>query len=193
SDMASPIIDESVPPKTADHLAPLPEDFDPTATEGERRLLHLRTIAGLMIAPLLFAVVLLLPLTSLKPPAHRLAAILAAVVVLWITEAIPLPVTALVAAASCVLLQVAPAKEVFLPFADPLIFLFIGAFILARAIFLHRLDRRLAFAILSMPWVGGRPLRVLVAFGAVTAFISAWIANAATTAMMYAIAMSIVN
>ena len=80
-----------------------------------------------------------------------------------------------------------------MPFADPLIFLFIGAFILARAIFLHRLDRRLAFGILSLPWIGGRPMRIMFAFGAVTAFISAWVANAATTAMMFAIAMSIIN
>ena len=53
-------------------LAPT-TDFDVTALEGEARLLRLRTIAGLTLAPLLFAVVLLLPLTSLKPPAHRLA------------------------------------------------------------------------------------------------------------------------
>ena len=75
----------------------------------------------------------------------------------------------------------------FAPFADPLMFLFIGAFILARAIFLHGLDRRFAFAVLSLPWVGARPARILFAFGAVTAFISAWISNTATTAMMFAI------
>src|SRR5687768_11884931 len=113
--------------------------------------------------------------------------------VLWITEALPMPVTALIGAAACVLLQIAEAKEVFASFADPLIFLFIGSFILARAIFLHGLDRRLAYSILSLPWISGRPARVLVAFGAVTAFISAWIANAATTAMMSAIALSIIN
>lgn len=191
--MASPIVDESRPPKSPEPLAPLGDNFDAAAVDGEARLLRVRTLAGLSLAPLLFAVVLLLPLTSLKPSAHRLAAVLTAVVVLWTTEAIPLPLTALVAAAGCVLLQVAPAKEVFLPFADPLIFLFIGAFILARAIFLHRLDRRLAFGILSLPWIGARPGRILFAFGAVTAFISAWIANAATTAMMFAIAMSIIN
>jgi len=187
--MASPTVDESIPPKTSDSL----DDFDAAALDGEARLLRVRTIAGLALAPLLFAVVLLLPLESLKPQAHRLAAILAAVVVLWITEAIPLPLTALIGAAACVLLQIAPAKEVFLPFADPLIFLFIGAFILARAIFLHHLDRRLAFGILSMPLIGAHPARILFAFGAVTAFISAWVANAATTAMMFAIAMSIIN
>jgi sodium-dependent dicarboxylate transporter 2/3/5 len=70
-------------------------------------------------------------------------------------------------------------------------FLFIGSFILARAIFLHRLDRRLAFGVLSIKWVGARPSRILFAFGAVTAFISAWISNTATTAMMFAIGMAI--
>ena len=108
-----------------------------------------------------------------------------AVVVLWITEALPMPVTALLGAGACVVLRVAPAKEVFAPFADPLMFLFIGSFILARAIFLHRLDRRLAFAVLSLRgWA--RPSRILFAFGAVTAVISAWISNTATTAMMFA-------
>jgi sodium-dependent dicarboxylate transporter 2/3/5 len=80
---------------------------------------------------------------------------------------------------------------VFAPFADPLMFLFIGSFILARAIFLHHLDRRLAFGVLSIKAVGARPSRILFAFGAVTAFISAWISNTATTAMMFAIGLSI--
>jgi sodium-dependent dicarboxylate transporter 2/3/5 len=128
---------------------------------------------------------------GLSPPAHRLAAVLAAVVILWMTEALPLAVTALLGASACVVLQVAPAKEVFAPFADPLMFLFIGAFILARAIFLHGLDRRVAYAVLSLPWVGARPSRILLAFGAVTAFISWWISNTATTAMMFGIGLSI--
>src|SRR5205814_2074738 len=77
------------------------------------------------------------------------------------------------------------------PFADPLIFLFIGSFILARGLFLHLLDRRLAFGILALPWIGARPGRILFAVGGVTAFISAWVANTATTAMMAAVALSI--
>jgi sodium-dependent dicarboxylate transporter 2/3/5 len=146
---------------------------------------------GATLAPAVFVLFLMLPLSGLTPAAHRLAAVLAAVVVLWITEALPLPVTALLGAALCVLLQVAPAKEVFAPFADPLMFLFIGAFILSRAIFLHGLDRRVAYAVLSLPWVGARPSRILFAFGAVTAAISAWISNTATTAMMFGIGLSI--
>jgi len=144
-----------------------------------------------LLAPTVFALLLALPMAGLKPEAHRLAAVMAAVVILWITEALPLPVTALLGAAACVVLRVAPARDVFAPFADPLMFLFIGSFILARAIFLHRLDRRLAFGVLSLRFVGARPGRILVAFGAVTAFISAWISNTATTAMMFAIGMAI--
>jgi sodium-dependent dicarboxylate transporter 2/3/5 len=70
-------------------------------------------------------------------------------------------------------------------------FLFIGAFILARGIFLHGLDRRVAYAVLSLPWVGARPTRILFAFGVATALISAWISNTATTAMMFGIGLSI--
>lgn len=160
-------------------------------SEGEERFERVRRMLGLMLAPLAFALVLFAPFDALKPEAHRLAAVMAAVVVLWITEALPMPVTALFGAAACVVLRVAPAKEVFAPFADPLMFLFIGSFIIARGIFLHRLDRRLAFGVLSLRWVGARPSRILFAFGAVTAFLSAWISNTATTAMMFAIGMAI--
>ena len=151
----------------------------------------MRQRIGAVLAPAAFLLLLLLPLDGIPGPAHRLAAVLAAVVVLWVTEALPLPVTALLGAAACVVLQVAPAKEVFAPFADPLMFLFIGAFILSRAIFLHGLDRRVAYAVLSLPWVGARPSRILFAFGAVTAMISGWISNTATTAMMFGIGLSI--
>jgi sodium-dependent dicarboxylate transporter 2/3/5 len=111
------------------------DDTAPDAAPAEASWLLSRQRIGLTLAPLCFIGVLLLRLPGLTPAAHRLAAVVAAVMVLWVTEALPMPVTALMAAAACVLLQVAPAKEVFLPFADPLIFLFIGAFILARAVF----------------------------------------------------------
>jgi solute carrier family 13 (sodium-dependent dicarboxylate transporter), member 2/3/5 len=150
-----------------------------------------RRTVGTFLAPAVFLALLVFPIAGLSPEAHRLAAVMAAVVVLWVTEALPLPVTALLGASACVALGVAPAREVFAPFADPLMFLFIGAFILARGIFLHGLDRRVAYAVLSLPWVGARPARILVAFGAATALISAWISNTATTAMMFGIGLSV--
>ena len=123
--------------------------------------------------------------------AQALAAILLAVVALWITEALPLPVTALLGAVACVIAGVAPAKEVFRPFAEPLVFLFIGSFMLAEAIRVHGLDRRLAYSVLAIPWVGERPQRLLAAVAVVCAVISACISNTATTAMMVAIIMGI--
>ena len=147
---------------------------------------------GAILALTAFLVLFLLPLPALSPEAHRLAAVLGAVVVLWVSEALPLSATALLGAALCVVLGVAPARTVFAPFADPLIFLFIGAFILSRGIFIHHLDRRVAFAVLALPWVGARPGRILFALGAATAALSGWISNTATTAMMFGIGMSII-
>jgi sodium-dependent dicarboxylate transporter 2/3/5 len=164
-----------------EHLSPAEQTFE-----------RIRKRVGLILAPLVFVTLLFfVPMPGLSDRAHRLAAITATVVVLWMTETLPMPVTALLGAAACVVMRVAPAKDVFAPFADQLMFLFIGSFILARAIFLHHLDRRLAFTVLALPGVGARPGRILFAFGAVTAFISAWISNTATTAMMFAIGMSI--
>ncbi|HET9425534.1 MAG TPA: DASS family sodium-coupled anion symporter [Gemmatimonadaceae bacterium] len=158
---------------------------------GELAFERYRRWFGLIGAPVAFVGMLAAPLPGLSAPAHRLAAILLTVVILWISEVLPMPVTALLGAVAAVVMRVAPAKDVLAPFADPLIFLFIGAFILARAIFLHGLDRRFAYAVLSLRWVGARPSRILFAFGAVTAIMSAWISNTATTAMMFGIGMSI--
>lgn len=146
---------------------------------------------GSLLALLAFLALLVAPLGSLSVEAHRLAAIMAAVVILWISEALPMPVTALIGSVACVVMRVAPARDVFAPFADPLMFLFIGSFMIAKAIMLHGLDRRVAYAVLSLRMVGSSPMRILFAFGAVTAAISAWISNTATTAMMYAIGMAI--
>ena len=160
---------------------------------GLSRFDRVRATIGFIIAAALFALILTSDFGSLSWPAQCLAAIMAAVIVLWICESLPLPVTALLGAAACVLLKVAPAKEVFAPFADQLMFLFIGSFIIGRAIFLHGLDRRVAYGVLSLDWVAARPARLLFAFGAVTAFISAWISNTATTAMMFAIGLSLLK
>jgi len=157
---------------------------------AEAKFERWRNRAGFFLAPVAFLAIYFAPF-NLKPEAHSLAAIIAVVIIFWICESLPMPVTALIGAALCIIFKVADAKTVFAPFADPLMFLFIGSFIIARAIFLHDLDKRFAFGVLSLKIIGARPSRILFAFGAVTAFISAWISNTATTAMMFAIGMSI--
>ncbi|HUF24903.1 MAG TPA: DASS family sodium-coupled anion symporter [Vicinamibacterales bacterium] len=160
---------------------------------AEERFNRRRRTAGMVLGPLLFAVVLLLPMPGLSPAAHRLAAILTLMVVLWVTEALPLAVTALIGPVLAVLLAVAPVRAVFAPFADPIIFLFIGSFMLAQAMFVHGLDRRIAFTALSFKAVGRSPGRILVAYGSVAALISMWISNTATTAMMFPLGLAVVG
>lgn len=166
-------------------------EVEEVITPQEAKLEKWRNRAGFILAPLAFFIIFFAPL-NLKPEAHNLAAVISVIIILWICESLPMPVTALTGAALCILLKVADAKTVFAPFADPLMFLFIGSFIIARAIFLHDLDKRFAYGVLSLKAIGARPSRILFAFGAVTAFISAWISNTATTAMMFAIGMSII-
>jgi sodium-dependent dicarboxylate transporter 2/3/5 len=158
---------------------------------AEERFNRRRRTAGLFLGPALLVALIAAPL-PLAAPAHRLAAILAMMVVLWITEALPLAVTALIGPVLAVTLRVAPARTAFAPFADPIIFLFIGSFMLAEAMFVHGLDRRIAFSALSSRLVGRSPLRILIVYGGVTAGISMWISNTATTAMMFPIGLSIV-
>jgi sodium-dependent dicarboxylate transporter 2/3/5 len=161
-----------------------------SAGDGETGGRRLRERSGLVLGPLVFTAVWFAPLT-LDAPAHRLAAVLATVIVLWVTEAIPMAVTAFLGVASAVALGVAPAAQAFAPFADPLVFVFVGTFMLARAIFVHGLDRRFAFAILGLRGVGDRPGRILAAYALVSCAISMWISNTATVAMMYPIGLSI--
>ena len=163
------------------------ETFSPAEEAFNAR----RRTIGLFLGPLVFLILLLAPL-PLPLPAHRIAAILAMMVVFWVTEALPLPVTALLGPVLAVLLRVVPVRTAFSSFADPIIFVFIGSFILAEAMFVHGVDRRIAYTALSWKFVGTSATRILITFGAVTAVLSMWMSNTATTAMMFPIGLSIV-
>jgi sodium-dependent dicarboxylate transporter 2/3/5 len=160
-------------------------------SEAEARFDRIRARTGAVLAPLVLFGVLLTPMPGLSSPAHRLAAIAAMTVVLWISEAVPLAVAALLAPALAVLLQVAPAQQVFGPFAHPLIFMFIGGFMLAEALAVHGVDRRAALWLLTRTFVRGSPTRALVVVAWTTFGFSMWINNTATAAMMCPIAIGL--
>jgi sodium-dependent dicarboxylate transporter 2/3/5 len=151
-----------------------------------------RQTLGLFLGPAALVFVLVIP-SDLSPEAHRLAAVLALVIVFWVTEAIPLGVTALLGAALAVVLGVADARTAFASFGHPIIFLFVGSFLIARAMAHHGLDRRIALFVLSRRWVGERRSRILLAFGAIAAFLSMWMSNTATTAMMLPIGLGVLS
>jgi len=163
-----------------------------TLSPQEERFERWRNTIGLFLGPIIALLLYLTPMPTLDPKAHILAAILGWVVTWWVTEPIPIPMTAVIGPMLCILFDVASAKNVFAPFSDPIIYLFFGSFILAEGMAAHGLDKRFAYGIMSMKWVGDSSIRILLAYGAITAAISAWISNTATTAMMFPIGLGII-
>jgi sodium-dependent dicarboxylate transporter 2/3/5 len=167
--------------------------LDGALTEAEKRFESVRRKAGLFLGPFIALLLYLLPMPSLSSQAHTLAAVIGWVVVWWICEPIPIPATALLGAALCVVTGVTNAKTALAPFADPIIYLFLGSFILARAMSVHALDKRFAYSILSWRLIGSSSGRILFVFGAVCAFLSMWVSNTATAAMMFPIGLGVIS
>lgn len=172
---------------------------DGQISAGEQLFEAWRKRVGAMLALPAFVLTYFLS-GGLKPEGQKLAAILATITVLWVSEVIPLPVSALLGAVLCVALGAvpeepgkSPAAVVLAHFADPIIFVFIGGFMLARAMTIHGLDRRIALGFLSIPWIGSSPARTMMGLGLVTAVISMWVSNSATAAMMLPIAVGILQ
>lgn len=163
-----------------------------TLSEKEEVFEKWRNTIGLFLGPLAALAVYFMDMPSLSPKAHTLAAILIWIVVWWVCEPIPLPMSALFSSVLCVVLGVADAKTVFAPYADPIIYLFLGSFMLAEAMAIHGLDKRFAYGIMSLKLVGNSTGRILLAFGFICAFLSMWISNTASAAMMFPIALGIV-
>lgn len=164
-----------------------------TLSSAEETFEKWRHTVGLFLGPILALMVYLADMPELSGKAHMLAAILAWTVVWWICEPIPLCMTALGSSVLCVVLGVEGAKTVFAPYSDPIIYLFLGSFILAEGMAIHRLDKRFAYAIMSMKAVGNSTGRILAAFGFICAFVSMWISNTAAAAMMFPIALGIIH
>lgn len=118
---------------------------------------------------------------------------MALVAVWWITEPVPIAVTSLLGPTLCVLLGVAPMSDAFANFANPMIFLFMGGFLLAKAMMVNGLDKRIAYGIMSMKWVGDSPRRIFLAIGLVCIICSGWVSNTATCAMMFPISLGLLE
>lgn len=175
------------------HLKVRGSGMEEMISEGEKRFEHYRKTISLFLGPAVFFYLLLTPMPSLSSGAHRLASILGLVLIYWIGEPVPIPVTALLGPVLCVILGVARSAEVFAPFAHPIIFLFIGSFMLAEAMKAHRLDYRISLAILSHKWVGNSYFRLFAAIAFIPLAISMWISDSATTAMIYPVTIGIIE
>lgn len=147
--------------------------------------------AGLVAGPAALAVIMIFfDLDPARPEVTRTAGVAALMAIWWITEAVPLAVTALLPMALFPALGIMSGRTVAPLYFNHIIFLFIGGFVTALAMQRWSLHKRIALRILLS--VGASPGRVLFGFMAVTAFLSMWISNTATTMMMTPIALAVI-
>ncbi|AWL10766.1 Protein I'm not dead yet [Saliniradius amylolyticus] len=146
---------------------------------------------GLVLGPLAFALMMMFASSQTAMPdvAWRTAAIGIWMAIWWASEAIPVPATALVPLAMFDILGIASFKEAAAPFANPIIYLFLGAFLLAISVEKWNLHKRIALSLLSVTGTEGR--RLIAGFMLVAAFLSMWMSNTSTTLMLLPIALSV--
>lgn len=145
---------------------------------------------GFFVGVGLFLVLLFTPLDPGNPNVQRTAAVAALMAVWWMTNAIPIPATALLPVVLFPLLLVLPGKSVVAYYMNSNIFLFLGGFMLALAIERWNLHRRIALTIVSV--MGDRPQFLVLGFMLASAFLSGWISNTATAMMMVPIGLSVI-
>lgn len=143
---------------------------------------------ALAAGPALFALILAFGPAELSPVAIRTLAVTAWIIVWLITEAAPIIATSLLPLVLFPLLGVATSRDAAAPYGNDLVFLFLGGFMLAAALEAWQSHVRVAYRLVLAVGLTGR--RAVLGIMLATAFISAWISNTATTAMMYPIAMA---
>ncbi len=147
---------------------------------------------GLILGAGVCAAMLLLPAPGDMPAAAwKVAAVAALMAIWWLTEAIPVAATALLPLALFPLLGLSTIKAVATPYANPLIFLFLGGFMIALAVERWGLHKRIALFVLAR--AGTKPRQLIGAFMVTAAGLSMWISNTASTVMMLPIALSVIG
>ncbi len=156
------------------------------------KLSYFKREIGLLTAPISAALVYMLPL-DLKQDAHIIFSIMVFCIIFWLTEVIPLSMTALLGISAAVILGVVPVKEAFLSFGHPVILLFIGSFLIAQSMTKHGLDRRFALNVLTKDFFIKSPFRLILGFSLISFLLSMWVSNTATTAMLLPLILGIIH
>ncbi|HKZ38807.1 MAG TPA: SLC13 family permease, partial [Chryseolinea sp.] len=156
------------------------------------KILGLGRHIGFFLGPILFVVCwTILPSTLISPGANKVLAIAAWMITWWVSEAVPIPVTSFLPLILFPLLGIMKMKEAAAPYANPIIFLFLGGFMIALALEKHRLHERIALNLIRVTGTSGNG--IILGFMIATAFISMWISNTATAMMMLPIALSVIH
>lgn len=148
-----------------------------------------RKHARVLLGPLAFVVLLAADPAILTPDQTAIAAGTAWIVLWWVTEAVPIPVTSLLPIVLFPVTGVMAVGEATTPYADPIIFLLLGGFLIALAIERWNLHHRLSLLIIQQ--VGADARTLVLGFMGATAVLSMWISNTATAMMMVPIAAAV--
>ena len=160
--------------------------MDGATAERETGAVHpIRVALSISAAALAY----FLPL-GLAPSAQATLTVLVAAALLWITEALPLGATALAVPLLGTALGAADAKTAFSAFGNPVVFMFLGTFLLTDAIAAHGLDRRLTDSVMASPRLKRSPATLLWVIALIGCVVSGWISNTATTALLLPLALS---
>jgi sodium-dependent dicarboxylate transporter 2/3/5 len=165
------------------------------ADEGDgqpRSLRPAKMVWGLRALGVIAALAVWLSFTEsadISPQARSVAALATLMAVWWMTEAVPLSVTSLLPIVLLPILTDLTVAEATAPYANPLVFLFLGGFLIAIAMEKWNLHRRIA--LLTLRRVGTEPRRIVLGMMLATGFLSMWVSNTATTLMMLPIGLSV--
>ncbi|WP_299241279.1 DASS family sodium-coupled anion symporter [uncultured Aquimarina sp.] len=146
---------------------------------------------GLIAGPILFLVLINLPIVLVSEVADKVISVAVWMIVWWITEAVSISVTALIPLILFPLVGVLDLKTVSQSYGSPIVFLFFGGFVMALALEKVNLHKRIALSIIKI--TGTSPDRVILGFMIATAFMSMWISNTACTVVMLPIALSVIQ
>ena len=152
----------------------------------------IRNKIGLVVGPLAFVFVLAAPTPAgLTTAGQAVGATAAWMVIWWVSEAVPIPVTALLPLVLFPLTGATEPNTAAEPYANRLIFLFLGGFMIAVAVERWELHRRLS--LWTIATVGTQPRRIILGFMLITAFLSMWISNSATAMLMMPIGLAVID
>ncbi len=154
---------------------------------SKQQLKFISLFAGIIISWLLYFI----NPFDVSDKAAIVLAIAGLMITWWVTEALPMPVVALLPLILFPLLKISKLEETAAPYANPIIFLFMGGFMLGLAIEKWNLHRRIALNIVRLTGTSGD--RIVLGFILATGLISMWLSNTATTMMMFPIALSVIH
>lgn len=157
------------------------------STFSKQKIKIISLLAGLAISSALY---FFNPLNA-DAGAVKVLAVAGLMITWWVTEALPMPVVALLPLILFPLLKISSMEEAASPYANPVIFLFMGGFMLGLAIEKWNLHRRIALNIIRLTGTSGD--RIVLGFILATGLLSMWLSNTATTMMMFPIALSVIH